>query len=157
MIPKTFEQTNTKHTESAGEHNCYSQIHGKTERKKRIFYLLTVIYLYGSLWKRYYIPALTHDSNKEGAVTFVNPSHFVLRSIKSKQRKRKYMLRVFFDTKCWGPKAADLSCVTKSVCFPQVDVNISLALAFSANNKVNLLFPIMGTNFDLCASNLCRD
>lgn len=115
------------------------------------------ILIYGSLWKRYYIPALTYDSNKEGAVTFVNPSHFVLRSIKSKQRKRKYMLRVFFDTKCWGPKAADLSCVTKSVCFPQVDVNISLALAFSANNKVNLLFPIMGTNFDLCASNLCRD
>jgi len=37
MIPKTFEQTNTKHTESAREHNCASQIHGKTERKKGIF------------------------------------------------------------------------------------------------------------------------
>lgn len=67
MIPKTFEQTNTKHTESAGEHNCDSQIHGKTERKKRIFYLLTVIYLYMEVFESdiTFLPCRTIQTRKE--------------------------------------------------------------------------------------------
>lgn len=152
MIPKTFEQTRNILSRQRST-TVTRKFKGKLNTKKAFF----LSFDGDLLWKRYYIPALTYDSNKEEAVTFVNPYHFVLRSIKSKQRKRKYMLRVFFDTKCWGPKATDLSCVTKSVCFPQVDVNISVALAASANNKVNLLFPIMGTKFDSCTSNLCRD